>query len=227
MFFSLFCNLWVEALLLDRSAIILAEGSKGKFAEDRGLLKLGGKPLVNHVVDAVEGMVDEVLVVTSSKEQTELYAKTISSANVRFAISIDESKEPLAGSLTGFEAAQGEYSLLLPFNVPFVSKAVVSLLFDCIIGKAAVIPRWPDRQIEPCRAVYRTEQALAAAEEALSSGEVEVEAIVNKMRGVRYLSTLVMEQLDPDFRTFFQVKSSLDLKKAMMMAKPRKTKSRQ
>ena len=212
---------------MDRSAIILAEGSKGKFAEDRGLLKLGGKPLVNHVVDAVEGMVDEVLVVTSSKEQTELYAKTISSANVRFAISIDESKEPLAGSLTGFEAAQGEYSLLLPFNVPFVSKAVVSLLFDCIIGKAAVIPRWPDRQIEPCRAVYRTEQALAAAEEALSSGEVEVEAIVNKMRGVRYLSTLVMEQLDPDFRTFFQVKSSLDLKKAMMMAKPRKTKSRQ
>ena len=212
---------------MDRSAIILAEGSQGKFSEDKGLLKLDNKPLLNHVVDAVKGIVGEVLVVTSSKEQADLYAKMVSSANVQFAIDIDESKGPLAGALAGFEAAQGKYSLLLPFDAPFVSKEVVSLLFDCCIGKSAVIPRWPGRQIEPLHAVYHTEQALEAAKEALASGELEVEAMVSKMRGVRYLSTLVIEQLDPDFRTFFKINTPLDLKKAMAMAKPRKTKSRQ
>jgi len=211
---------------LDRSAIILAEGSQGKFSEDKGLLKLDNKPLLNHVVDAVKGIVGEVLVVTSSKEQSDLYAKMVSSANVRFAISIDEPKDPLAGALTGFEAAQGNYSLLLPFDAPFVSKEVVSLLFDCCIGKSAVIPRWPDRQIEPLQAVYHTGQALEAAKEALACGELDMEAMVCKMRGVRYLSTLVIEQLDPDFRTFFTVNTPLDLKKAVVMKKPRKTKSR-
>jgi len=212
---------------LDRSAIILAEGSQAKFSEDKGLLKLDNKPLLNHVVDAVKGIVGEVLVVTTSKEQSDLYAKMISSANVRFAISFDESKGPLAGALTGFEAAQGNYSLLLPFDAPFVSKDVVSLLFDCCIGKSADIPRWPDRQIEPLHAVYHTEQALAAAKEAVACGELDLEAMVCKMRGVRYLSTLVIEQLDPDFRTFFTINTPLDLKKAMIMKKPRKTKSRQ
>ena len=107
---------------MDRSAIILAEGSQAKFSEDRGLLKLHNKPLLNHVVDAVKGIVGEVLVVTRSKEQSDLYAKMVS-PNVQFAISVDESKDPLAGALTGFEAAQGKYSLLLPFDAPFVSRA--------------------------------------------------------------------------------------------------------
>ncbi len=211
---------------MDRSAIILAEGSQSKFSEDKGLLKLDNKPLLNHVVDAVKGIVGEVLVVTSSKEQSDLYAKMVS-PNVQFAIDIGELKDPLSGALTGFKAAQGKYSLLLPFDAPFVSRDVLSLLFDCCIGKSAVIPRWPSRQIEPLHAVYHTEQALKAAKEALASDEPDMEAMVSKMHGVRYLSTLVIEQLDPDFRTFFKINTPLDLKKAMAMTKPRKTKRRQ
>ncbi|HYA77156.1 MAG TPA: hypothetical protein VEF91_00405, partial [Verrucomicrobiae bacterium] len=64
------------------------------------------------------------------------------------------------------------------------------------------------------------------SKEALASGELEVEAMVCKMRGVRFLSTLVIEQLDPDFRTFFKVRSPLDLKKAREVAKRRETKTR-
>jgi molybdopterin-guanine dinucleotide biosynthesis protein A len=41
---------------------------------------------------------------------------------------------------------------------------------------------------------------------------------------VRYVSTLVIQQLDPDFRTFFNINTPVDLKKAMSMVKPRKTK---
>jgi len=206
---------------LDRSAVILAEGSQGKFSEDRGLLKLDNKPLLNHVVDAVKGIVGEVLVVTSSKEHADLYAKMVSSSNVQFVIDVDDSKDPLAGALAGFKAAQGKYSLLLPFDVPFVSRDVLSLLFELCIGKSAVIPRWPSNQIEPLHAVYHTEQALEAAKEALASEELEMEAMVSKMQGVRYISTLVIEQLDPDFRTFFKINTPLDLKKALTMKKSR------
>ncbi|MGA3060228.1 MAG: NTP transferase domain-containing protein [Candidatus Bathyarchaeia archaeon] len=210
---------------MDKSAIILTDFSSTKFCEDKGLLKLANKTLLTHVVDAVKGIADEVFVVTTSKKRADLYAKIVS-PNVQFAINNDLSSGPIADALTGFEAAQGKYSLLLTFDVPFVSRDVVTLLFELCVGKSAVIPRWPDRQIEPLQAVYHTEQALEATKEALVSDEPDMEAMVNKMRGVRYLSTLVIEQLDPHFRTFFKVKTPLDLKKALALTNPRKTKGR-
>ena len=207
---------------MDRSAIILAGGSSRGFHGDKGVLELDGKPLINYAVDAVKGLVEEVIVVTSSQERADAYAKLVSS-KVRFAIDVCESKGPLGGALTGFEAANGEYSALLPFDSPFVSKEVLSLLFDCCVGKAAVIPRWTNMDIEPLHAVYHTKQALEAAKEALAENDLDLQAVVEKLRGVRYVSTMVIEQLDPDFKTFFNVNTPLDLKKAAVMFKPRKT----
>jgi len=208
--------------LLDKSAIILAGGSSTRFNTDKGVLELDGKPLLSYVIDAVEGLVEEIIVVTNTQARADTYAKLVSE-EVRFAVDIRESKGPLIGALTGFEEANGEYSVLLPFDSPFVSKEVLSLLFDCCIGKAAAVPRWTNQDIEPLHAVYNTKQALIATEEALAENELDVQAIVERLRGVRYISTMVIEQLDPDFKTFFNINTPLDLKKAAVMGKPRKT----
>jgi len=127
----------------------------------------------------------------------------------------------LIGALTGFEAANGEYSLLLPYDSPFVSREVVSLLFELCFGKTAVVPRWTNMEIEPLHAVYHTRQALETAKEVLAENKLEVKAMVEKLRGVRYVSTLVIEQLDPDLRTFFNINTPLDLKKAIAISKSR------
>ncbi len=208
--------------MLNRSAIILAGGSSTRFNTDKGVLKLDGKPLLQYVVDAVKGLVEEVIVVTNTQARADTYAKLVSE-EVRFAVDVRESKGPLIGALTGFEEAKGEYSVLLPFDSPFVSKEVLSLLFECSVGKAAAVPRWTNQDIEPLHAVYRTKQALVAAEEALAENELDMQAMVERLRGVRYISTMVIEQLDPDFKTFFNVNTPLDLKKAAVMGKPRKT----
>ncbi len=208
--------------LLDKSAIILAGGSSTRLITDKGVLELNGKALLNYVIDAVEDLVEEVIVVTNTQARADSYGELVSE-KVRFAVDIRESNGPLVGALTGFEEAKGEYSALLPFNSPFVSKEVLSLLFDCCVGKAAAVPRWTNQDIEPLHAVYHTKQAVVAAEEALAENELDLQAMVERLRGVRYISTMVIEQLDPDFKTFFTVKTPLDLKKAAVMGKPRKT----
>ncbi len=207
---------------MDRSAIILCGGSSSRFGEDKGLLELDNKPLLGHVVDAVWGLVEEVVVVTSSQERVDLYAKLVS-PKVRFAIDVLESKGPLVGALTGFEVAKGKYCVLLPFDNPFVSRDVVSLLFDLCIGKSAAIPRWPNNQIEPLHAVYQTKPALQASKEALAEGKFDMQTMISKLKGVRYISTIVIEQIDPELRTFFNINTPLDLKKAIAISKPRKT----
>lgn len=199
---------------MSRSAIILSNDSQAKFNEDKySSLKLNGEPLLNHIVEALKGVVTEVIVVLNSNDQKDSFAKNLPSY-VRFLVNIDSSKGLLAGALTGFEASQGKHSLLLPINMPFVSKEVVSLLFELCIGKAAAIPRWPNQEIEPLQAVYDTKQALEAAKQALANDENDVSAIASSLRGVRFVSTLVIEQIDPEFRSFIRVNSPLDLKKA-------------
>jgi molybdopterin-guanine dinucleotide biosynthesis protein A len=44
-----------------------------------------------------------------------------------------------------------------------------------------------------------------------------MQAMVNKLNGVRYVSTLVIEQLDSGLKTFFNVNTPLDLRKAEAM----------
>jgi molybdopterin-guanine dinucleotide biosynthesis protein A len=208
---------------LDRSAIVLAGGVSSRFGQDKGILEIANKPLIKYVIDAVNPLVDETIVVTNSQDRIKEYAKVVAT-DVRFAIDSCESKGPLIGALTGFGFAHGKYALLLPFDTPFVSREVVSLLFELCLNKTAAIPRWPNEQIEPLHAVYQTKAALETAKIAVGEGKLNLRAMIEKMRGVRYVSTLVVQQLDPDFRTFFNINTPLDLKKAMAMVKPRKVK---
>jgi molybdopterin-guanine dinucleotide biosynthesis protein A len=208
---------------LDRSAIVLAGGVSSRFGQDKGSLEVANKPLIKRVIDAVRPLVDETIVVTNSQDRVARYAKVVTT-NVRFAIDSCESRGPLIGALSGFGSARGKYALLLPFDTPFVSREVVSLLFELCLNKAAAIPRWPNEQIEPLHAVYQTKVALEAAKSAVSEGKLTMRAMIEKLRGVRYVSTLVIQQLDPDLKTFFNINTPLDLKKAMAMVKPGKVK---
>jgi molybdopterin-guanine dinucleotide biosynthesis protein A len=206
---------------MGRSAIVLAGGVSTRFSQDKGLLELANKPLIKRVVDVVSPLVDEMIVVTNSRERAERHAKVLT-ANVQFVVDVCDSKGPLIGALTGFGFAHEEYSLLLASDTPFVSREVVSLLFELCLNKGAAIPRWPNAQIEPLHAVYRTQAGLEAAKTAVDAGRRDMPAMVEKMRAVRYISTMVIQQLDPDLRTFFKVSTPIDLKKAVAMIKPRR-----
>jgi molybdopterin-guanine dinucleotide biosynthesis protein A len=203
---------------LDKSAIILAGGFSSRFGQDKGLLQLADKPLIRHVLDAISTLVDEKMVVASSKVQAENYAKALGS-DINVLVDVDGVHSPLVGALTGFKEAHGTYALLLSCDTPFVSRDIISLLFELCINRNAVIPRWPNGYIEPLQAVYCAKPAYEAAKNALSEGKLNMQSLVDKLRGVRYVSTLVLQQLDPELRTFINVNTPLDLKRAELMFK--------
>jgi molybdopterin-guanine dinucleotide biosynthesis protein A len=156
------------------------------------------------------------MVVASSKVQAENYAKALDS-DVNVLIDVENAQSPLVGALTGFKEAHGRYAVLLPCDTPLVSRDVISLLFELCINRNAVIPRWPNGYIEPLQAVYCTKLVFEAAEKALDEGELKMRSMVDRLRGIRYISTLVLQQLDPTLKTFFNINSPLDLKKTESM----------
>ena len=205
-----------EERLLCKSAIVLAGGESSRFGEDKGIVNLAGTPLINWVVDSVRSMVNEIVVVTCCQERIAKYAELVG-PKTKLVVDERESKGPLIGAYTGFNAATSKYALLLPFDTPFVSKQVVALLFDLAEGRAATIPRWPNGQIEPLHAVYRTKAAVEAAKSAIEESKLDMRSMIERMHGVRYVSTLVVEQLDPELKTFFNINTLFDLKKAVTL----------
>jgi molybdopterin-guanine dinucleotide biosynthesis protein A len=204
--------------MLQKSAVILAGGFSRRFGRDKGLVVLAGKPLILHVIDRVSKVVDEVLVVVSSEEQKNKF-EAILEEKANLVVDKDDSQSPLVGAITGFETANAEYSLLLPCDTPLVSTQTVQFLLDMCTNRSAAIPRWPSGYIEPLQAVYRTESALTAAKTALKQGKMNMRSMIENLRGVRYVSTMVLEQLEPDLLTFFNVNTPQDLKKAESILK--------
>lgn len=203
---------------MKKSAIVLAGGSSSRFGKDKGLVKLGGKPLLSVVIDAVRPFVEETIVVTSSPDRAAEYAKIVNKS-VRFAVDELESEGPLIGSLTGLDNAKGKYALVLPFDTPFVIKEVILLLFDLCVGRSSAIPRWPNGQIEPLHAVYKVDAARWAAKAAVAEGRLDMRGMIEKLRCVRFVSTLVIAQLDPTLKSFFNVNTFSDLRKATVVMK--------
>ncbi|UCE16469.1 MAG: molybdenum cofactor guanylyltransferase [Candidatus Bathyarchaeota archaeon] len=204
---------------METSVVVLAGGFSKRFGQDKGLLKLAGKPLILRVLDKVSPVVDEILVVVSSKSQ-EKACKHFLKPKAKIVIDKYETQNPLVGALTGFENADGEYSLLLPCDTPFVSSEIVLLLLELCIGKDAVIPRWPNGHIEPLQAVYCTKSALNAAKKALKhkrAQKLNMHSMIASLKKVCYVSTLVLKQIDPKLMTFFNINTPQDLRNAEYM----------
>jgi molybdopterin-guanine dinucleotide biosynthesis protein A len=203
---------------LRKSAIILAGGFSKRLGQDKGLINLAGKPLLTHVLDRIFGVVDEIAVVVSSESQKRIY-KDLVKQKARVTVDKDKSQSPLVGASTGFENTQGEYSLLLSCDAPFVSSQIALRLLDLCVNRSAVIPRWPNGFVEPLQAAYHTKSAEIAAETALENGKMDLQSMIALLRGVRYISTMVIQQIDPKLLTFLNINTLGDLKKAEFILK--------
>lgn len=203
---------------MKKSAIILAGGFSKRFGPDKGLIELAGKALILHVYNQATKVVNEVVVVVSSHEQKRTYASLLGH-RARIFIDKEERRSPLVGASTGWEKARGEYTLLLPCDTPFIAPEIAKLLLDLCVNKNAVIPRWPNGYIEPLQASYRTKPALDATRKALEQGKLDLRSMLVHIKGVRYISTMTLQRLDPELLTFFNINTVQDLKKASFLLK--------
>ena len=207
----------MEKKKLDKTAaIILANELSKELPEDKGTTLLCNKPLIKYVFNSVNSIVDEVIIVTNTKERAEKYAKVLPKTAL-FVIDRQVSQNSLSGAIAGFEAVQSKYALLLSYDSPFVNKELAMFLLDLAAGKTAVIPRNANNETEPLCAVYQTKIVLEIAKKVSEEGTIDLQTFVEKLQGVRYISKMIAEQIDPELQSFFSVNSLLDLKRATVI----------
>ena len=198
---------------MKRAAAILAGGESSRLS-NKPLVLLAGKPMILNTINRCERIVDELLVVVNSLEQSESISGILNEkSGLRVVIDRREDfSSPLLGARTAFENSMSELTLLLPCDAPLVKESLLKLLFDTIDGWDSVIPRYPTGHIEPLFAVYKTGAGLQAATNAVSAGRRSMRDLIMRLNTI-YLSTGTIKEIDPFLECFTNVNTPDELKR--------------
>ncbi len=117
---------------MERTAIILAGGNSSRMGEDKGLMLIKGKPMIKHVIDIVEGVVENIIIVSNNEEYNQ-FGYTVLPDEIK-------GKGPLGGIYTGLLHSKTELNLVLSCDIPYVNANVLNLLISHSKGYDITIP---------------------------------------------------------------------------------------
>jgi len=195
--------------------LILAGGRSERLKENKALIRLGGKPLLLHVLERVLGLTNEVVVAVGKNDELSAYTRILPST-VTVVKDTVEGKGPLAGISAGMRSMGSKYALVLPCDSPFIKKEVLMYLLHKVQKADAAIPQWPNGNIEPLHAIYKIRSAVTATKTALENGELFIRDMIKRLGKVIYVSTGEIRKLDPELITFFNINGPEDLKAAVL-----------
>ncbi len=177
------------------SLVILAGGSSSRMGQDKALMSLQGRPLIQHVLERLAPMADEVLLSANSPD---IYSF------LHLEVLPDEKpgQGALGGLFTTMKAAKYPFVAAVGCDMPFANRSLFEYELDSIVktGANVVIPATAEG-LEPLHAIYRRESCLPAIRSALEAGNFQ---LIGWLKDVEVLSVppQVIVQFDPMRRAF-------------------------
>lgn len=174
---------------------------------DKALVPLMGKPIIEHVLERISGLGDEILI-TTNRPQDYAYL------GLRMAQDSNPGAGALAGLKTALQASHGERVLVLACDLPFVNKDLLKHLIS-LSDQADVTVPYREGEYEPFLAIY-AKTCLSAIEESLKLGQMRVTSFYPLVK-VLALDEQEIATFDPLGLSFFNINTPDELSKAERM----------
>ena len=187
------------------TGVIQAGGKSTRMGgQPKALLELGGRRIIERVLDAVAPVVDDVLIVTNTPE---LYGF------LRLPMVPDAYPEhgSLGGIFTGLAAAAGEAAFTVACDMPFLHADVARLVVARAGQGDVVIPR-VGAQLETLHALY-AKACLPHIESRLKAGRLKIVGFFEDVRVVEIAEAEVARYRPPDV-VFMNVNTPDELARA-------------
>ncbi|MFK5983122.1 MAG: molybdenum cofactor guanylyltransferase [Flavobacteriaceae bacterium] len=147
------------------TAIILAGGKSSRMGTDKGFVSYKNKPFVQHIIDVVRPLVNEIIIISNNPNYDIFGLK-------RFEDLVLDAG-PLAGIYTGLHYSESENNLVISCDVPLISSELLELLITEIDTTSEVIQLQSGDKKMPLIAIYK-KSCEAKFSEALNLGERRV-----------------------------------------------------
>jgi len=194
-----------------KSGIVLAGGKSQRFGKNKALVDLHGKPLIKWVIEALDCVVDEVLLSLSYASDL-LEFREIVDEKVIIVKDIKPNLGPISGLLSSLKKVKGEYSAVAPCDSPFIRPELYTILFEKAKGYDGAVPFLNDYW-EPLHAVYKRDTFLISLEKVLSLGKKRPVDTYQYL-DIQKIRQKEVKVADPNLFTFFNINTKNDLAKA-------------
>ncbi|GAA4275486.1 molybdenum cofactor guanylyltransferase [Aquimarina mytili] len=151
------------------TGIILAGGKSSRMGSDKGLLFLDNKPFLQHIIDALTPLVQEIILVSNNPDHDVFKVKRVQDI-------IPESG-PISGIHTGLTHSKTENNLVLSCDVPLITTPLLKKLLLHEKEDYDIIQFEAERKTIPLIALYK-KQCLSKCFELLSSNEKRLRKLV-------------------------------------------------
>ena len=190
------------------TGVIQAGGRSTRMGgQPKALLELGGKRIIERVVDTLAGVLDDLLVVTNTPER---YAFL----GLPMVPDAFPDGGALGGIYTGLRAAGGDAAFTVACDMPFLHPAIVRMVVERAGEGDVVIPRTGD-QLETMHAVYG-KGCLAPMEARLRAGQLKIVGFFADVRVVELDAAPMARHRAPDI-AFMNVNTPEELARAQAL----------
>jgi len=193
------------------TSIILAGGKSSRLGQSKALQVIGGKSLIQWVVDRLALLSTEIIIATA-------HGKTIpcsSAVRIKTVADIYPEKGPLAGIYSGLIASSSSRAIVAGCDTPFLSVGLLEYMTQICSTLDVVVPR-VENKVEPLCAVY-SKNCLAPIQELLEQNELRISELFRMIK-VKYVEEDEINSFDPEHLSFFNINSQADLTRARKLA---------
>ncbi len=187
------------------SIAVQAGGRSSRMGQDKGLVSLAGKAMIEHVLEKVRPLGDDLLITTNN-------GVNYSYLNVPTVADAVPGAGALEGLLTALEAATQDFVLVVACDMPFVNPDLLSVLIAEKDKFDVIVPRWEGR-LQPLHAVYRREPCMTAIKTQLANNNKRVISFFEHVR-THIVEENIVAQVDPQGRSFHNINTPQELLEA-------------
>ncbi|QUH19983.1 molybdenum cofactor guanylyltransferase [Alkaliphilus sp. B6464] len=131
------------------SAVVLAGGNSTRMGQNKALLELGSKTIIERVVEILKTTFEEIIIVTNTPKVYSMLK------DVRFVPDCFESREKksIIGLYTGIFEAENNYAFVVACDMPFLNTDLINYMIDNIGDEDILVP-YINGYYQPLHAIY-------------------------------------------------------------------------
>jgi len=188
---------------MEVTGVILAGGLGKRYnGIDKSALTIGGKSMLDRILETFSGLFEEILLVTNHPARYTGYD-----------LCIVTDLYPIRSSLTGLHAglfhASHPYAFVTACDVPFSDPRIVRVLLDRIEPRWDAVMPQTEKGLEPLCAVYACRCAPQIAQH-IERRQLKIQRVFNPAKILKVPESQ-FRKIDPELRCFMNVNRPEDL----------------
>lgn len=153
------------------TGIILAGGKSSRMGEDKGLVLLNGKPMIQYVIEALKEVVSEISIISNNESYHKFGVPVYSD--------IIKEKGPVGGIYTGLYHSTTELNFCISCDVPMISSDFIFWLLNRSGNAFVTLPMYKDK-VHQMIGVY-SKQVLSNFQESVEKEHLKLSQVNNDM----------------------------------------------